>query len=146
MFRWRVSSAATRQNEPNCPRRLRTGSIASIAIVNASSPWRRSWTRPSETVTRSSATPNPTANELRHYRHRPSILRAGNVHRRHIHQADRFTENMLSRDGEIVRIISFNFRRAVLVGNENVQNIVVYALHPHSEAESVKFPRAYQGV
>jgi hypothetical protein len=28
----------------------------------------------------------------------------------------------------------------------NVQNIAVYAFHPHSEAESVKFPWAYQGV
>jgi hypothetical protein len=55
-------------------------------------------------------------------------------------------ENLFGCDGQIIGIVGFDFCGAVLVWHEHVQNTVLNAFHPHPEAKSVKFARAYQGI
>ena len=64
----------------------------------------------------------------------------------HVHNSDVLAENLFGCDGQIIGIVGFDFCGAVLVWHEHVQNTVLNAFHPHPEAKSVKFARAYQGV
>jgi hypothetical protein len=76
----------------------------------------------------------------------PSILMAGKVHWRHVHNSDGLAENLFGRGGQIVRIFGLDFCGAILVWHAHIQNTVVDAFHPHPEAKSVEFARAYQGI
>ena len=71
---------------------------------------------------------------------------ARKVHRLHVHNSDGLVENLLGCGGQIAGIVGFDFCGTVLVWHENVKNTVVNAFHPHPEAKSVKFARAYQGA
>jgi hypothetical protein len=76
----------------------------------------------------------------------PTILMARKVHRQHVHNSDGLAENLFGCGGQIVGIVGFDFCGAVFVWHEHVPNTVVNAFHPHPEAKSVKFARAYQGI